>query len=443
MSSWEREMAQPRTSQTGHRHGSRFEETRERLSSLIPRNPFELKMRDCYWMLLAESSTDRFVILQGCRFADQMPNDEFKLVAAGNVDSDWYTVYWLGAKDLARVVHKIMMRKKRNEANDSDIVQKCAFHGLLIYDLVTDIFGLRRPMRLVPPLLGLEMQSLGSEMQMLSRVLEPPSVLAAASRLMIAQGPLGTVASSSAPWVGYRPWAAVGCTPRYLIESLVWPLFLVLFWRSVWRLRSSADYDLEAAGQAHRIGGGAAAPVQQPSVGYRPWAAVGRTPRYLIESLVWHLFLVLFWRSEYDVRRLRSSADYDLEAGGQAHRIGGGAAAPVQQPSEVSQRLDAVMVQAYAAFIPVCVTAYPLLKDAPDYIKFIIFGGLAFTNLGLFVGILSNSVARRGLAIRLVSFSAIAVLTFCVASQLSSRIYVALTALVGVVLNLIIMLLPF
>ncbi|XP_039824301.1 uncharacterized protein LOC120686190 isoform X2 [Panicum virgatum] len=375
MSSWEREMAQPRTSQTGHRHGSRFEETRERLSSLIPRNPFELKMRDCYWMLLAESSTDRFVILQGCRFADQMPNDEFKLVAAGNVDSDWYTVYWLGAKDLARVVHKIMMRKKRNEANDSDIVQKCAFHGLLIYDLVTDIFGLRRPMRLVPPLLGLEMQSLGSEMQMLSRVLEPPSVLAAASRLMIAQGPLGTVASSSAPWVGYRPWAAVGCTPRYLIESLVWPLFLVLFWRSVWRLRSSADYDLEAAGQAHRIGGGAAA--------------------------------------------------------------------PVQQPSEVSQRLDAVMVQAYAAFIPVCVTAYPLLKDAPDYIKFIIFGGLAFTNLGLFVGILSNSVARRGLAIRLVSFSAIAVLTFCVASQLSSRIYVALTALVGVVLNLIIMLLPF
>ena len=101
------------------------------------------------------------------------------------------------------------------------------------------------------------------------------------------------------------------------------------------------------------------------------------------------------------------------------------------------------MVQALSAFLPACVTAYPLLKDAPDYIKFTIFGGLAFTTLGLFIGTLSNSVARRGLAIRLVSFSAIAVLTFCTASQFSSRIYVALTVLIGVVLNLIIMLLQF
>jgi len=170
-----------------------------------------------------------------------MPNEEFKLVAAGNAASDCYTVYWPRAKDLARVVHKIMMRKKRNEANDSDIVQECAFHGLLIYDLVIDN-SLYPRLHSVPPLLGLEMQSLGSEMQMLSRVLEPPSVL-------VAQGPLGTVASSSAPW----------------------------------RLRSY--YDLEEGGQANRVGGGAAAPVQQPSEvsqrldavmvqAYGPWAAV-------------------------------------------------------------------------------------------------------------------------------------------------------------------------
>ena len=61
---------------------------------------------------------------------------------------------------------------------------------------------------------------------------------------------------------------------------------------------------------------------------YGPWDAVGRARRYLIESLVWHLFLVLFWC------RRRSSADYDMEEGGQAlPRVGGGAAAPVQQPS--------------------------------------------------------------------------------------------------------------
>ena len=99
------------------------------------------------------------------------------------------------------------------------------------------------------------------------------------------------------------------------------------------------------------------------------------------------------------------------------------------------------MVQALSAFLPACVTAYPLLKDAPDYIKFTIFGGLAFTTLGLFIGTLSNSVARRGLVIRLVSFSAIAVLTFCTACQLS-HIYIGLSAL-GVVLNLIVMLLQF
>jgi len=201
MSPWEDKMmaiAPPLTSQTGHRHGPRFEEeTRERLSSLIRRTPFErfssAEIGDSYWTLLADSSRDRFVILQGCRFADQMPNEEFKLVAAGNAASDCYTVYWPRAKDLARVVHKIMMRKKRNEANDSDIIQECAFHGLLIYDLVIDN-SLYPRLHSVPPLLGLEMQSLGSEMQMLSRVLEPPSVL-------VAQGPLGTVASSSAPWV--------------------------------------------------------------------------------------------------------------------------------------------------------------------------------------------------------------------------------------------------
>lgn len=105
--------------------------------------------------------------------------------------------------------------------------------------------------------------------------------------------------------------------------------------------------------------------------------------------------------------------------------------------------LEGVMVQACAAFLPACLTAYPLLKDAPDYVKFTIFGGLASITVGLFAGILSRSVARRGLAIRLVSFAAIAILTFSVASQLSSRTFIALTALVGVALNLIIMLLPF
>jgi CHASE2 domain-containing sensor protein len=102
-----------------------------------------------------------------------------------------------------------------------------------------------------------------------------------------------------------------------------------------------------------------------------------------------------------------------------------------------------VMVQAYAAFLPACVTAYPLLKDAPDYVKFTIFGGLVSITIGLFAGILSTSSARRGLAIRLVSFSAIAVLTFCVASQLSSRTFISLTALVGVAVNVIVMLLRF
>jgi len=153
--------------------------------------------------------------------------------------------------------------------------------------------------------------------------------------------------------------------------------------------------------------------------------------------------LVHHWWHEYDLRsqqrRESLMADYDLEAGEQAHRVGGGAGGPLQQPPEI----DAAMVQAFAAFLPVCVTAYPVLKDAPDYIKFTVFGGLVFTTVALFVGILSKSVARRGLVIRLVSFSAIAVLTFCAASQLSSRIYIALAALVGVVLNLIVMLLRF
>ncbi|CAD6269392.1 unnamed protein product [Miscanthus lutarioriparius] len=135
--------------------------------------------------------------------------------------------------------------------------------------------------------------------------------------------------------------------------------------------------------------------------------------------------------------RSRSSGNYDLqaqrrlelfmadlEAGEQgvgARRTGGGAAAPVQEPSVVFKMLEGAMVQAYAASLPACVTAYPLLKDTPDHVKFTIFGGLAFITVGLFAGILSRSVARRGLAIRLVSCSAIAVLTFSVASQLAGH----------------------
>lgn len=110
---------------------------------------------------------------------------------------------------------------------------------------------------------------------------------------------------------------------------------------------------------------------------------------------------------------------------------------------EAATPLVGFMVQALAGFLPACVTVFSIIKDAPDHIKFTIFGGLAFITVGLFVGILSRSVARRGLAFRLVSFSAIAVLVFSVASQLSSRTYIALTALVGVVVNLIIMLLRF
>ena len=56
----------------------------------------------------------------------------------------------------------------------------------------------------------------------------------------------------------------------------------------------------------------------------------GGAPPDFIELLIQH------WWREYDLRsqQRRESllADYDLEAGGQARRVGSGVAAPVQQP---------------------------------------------------------------------------------------------------------------
>jgi len=78
MSSWEREMAQPLTSQTGHRHGSGFEETRERLSSLFRRFPIsDAEICDICWTLLADSSTDRFVRYLVVRYSMYMHNSPF------------------------------------------------------------------------------------------------------------------------------------------------------------------------------------------------------------------------------------------------------------------------------------------------------------------------------------------------------------------------------
>jgi len=85
MSPWEDKMmaiAPPLTSQTGHRHGPRFEEeTRERLSSLIRRTPFErfscAEIGDSYWTLLADSSRDRFVRYLLVRYSMYMHNSPF------------------------------------------------------------------------------------------------------------------------------------------------------------------------------------------------------------------------------------------------------------------------------------------------------------------------------------------------------------------------------
>ena len=53
-------------------------------------------------------------------------------------------------------------------------------------------------------------------------------------------------------------------------------------------------------------------------------------PTDFIELLIQH------WWREYDLRSQQRCesllADYDLEAGGQARRVGSGVAAPVQQP---------------------------------------------------------------------------------------------------------------
>lgn len=92
------------------------------------------------------------------------------------------SVFWPAAKDLACVVHKIM-RKKRNAANDSEIYQESsAIRGLPVYHIVgfsrPEEFLLYHPpssVRSSIPSLELEL-----EMQMLSRVLKPPNVLAAA-----------------------------------------------------------------------------------------------------------------------------------------------------------------------------------------------------------------------------------------------------------------------
>jgi len=325
MSYWEREIELALTSQRGYGylHGSRFEETHERLSSLIRQKYLHLGWGTyhCYWVLLADSSTDRFVILQGIPEGCWLNarNDEFKLVAAGNTASeDRYAVFWPGAKDLARVAHKIM-RKKIIAANDSDIVQECALHGLLICHLVgNEARFFRRP----PRFLDLEMQSLELEIQMLSRVLKPPSVLAAAgaSPSLLAQGPLDTAASSTAPLAivsvgmdshpseaaGYErqelamhsPSSSSGtrnlhnllpqeqqlvvAPPHFITRSSGGrgrngggpPDFIELLAQCLGReyLRSQQrpDYDLEAGGQAHRVGGGAAAPVQQPPVKFLP-----------------------------------------------------------------------------------------------------------------------------------------------------------------------------
>ncbi|XP_066360111.1 uncharacterized protein [Miscanthus floridulus] len=208
--------------QRGH-HGSRNnasreeEETRERLSSLIRQKGLTGgRDADCYsWVLLAESSRDRFIILEGihesCCLAAR--NDDFQLVAVGSAaasEDDGCAVYWPEATDLACVLHKIM-RKKRNAANESEILQESAIRGLLIYHLVgceaqfrraEDEFWVYIPRSSVAS----SLRSLELEMQMLSRVLKPPSVLAAASPLLFARGHLDNTASSSnAPLVHTVP----------------------------------------------------------------------------------------------------------------------------------------------------------------------------------------------------------------------------------------------
>lgn len=102
-----------------------------------------------------------------------------------------------------------------------------------------------------------------------------------------------------------------------------------------------------------------------------------------------------------------------------------------------------IFCQAYAALQPACAMAYPVLKDAPDHVKFIIFGGLVIIYIVLLAGMLSKSLARRQLAFRLVSCSAVTLLTFSVASQLSGPTDITLTAIVGGLMNLFIMLLRF
>jgi hypothetical protein len=63
----------------------------------------------------------------------------------------------------------------------------------------------------------------------------------------------------------------------------------------------------------------------------------GRNSGVVVPPALIELLLVRRWWRDYDLqsqRRLESLlADYDLEAGGQAHRVGGAAAAPVQEPS--------------------------------------------------------------------------------------------------------------
>lgn len=87
--------------------------------------------------------------------------------------------------------------------------------------------------------------------------------------------------------------------------------------------------------------------------------------------------------------------------------------------------------------------SYPLLKDAPDSVKLVMYGGLVLITLIVYIGMLSKSEARLMLAIRLVSCTAVTVLTFCVVSLLSVPTYILLlTALAAGAMNLIILLLP-
>jgi hypothetical protein len=101
------------------------------------------------------------------------------------------------------------------------------------------------------------------------------------------------------------------------------------------------------------------------------------------------------------------------------------------------------MGQVYAAGLAGCFMSYSVLKDAPVYISSTIYGGLAIVIFVLYMAMLSRSQARARLAFRLVSVTAIAILTVSFVGQLSGRAYVkVLSALAGAVLILVMMLIP-